>query len=342
MFGHLPRPRRARPPPRLLGSGPVQRHDGAGDVPRMQMRPGDVGQVGRPDDPYAQVGHPAAGRREIRDLEYRHVSPVTAAPVEVPAGGRVRLSGRHHLHERVACREHRVGQAELSHARIVKGRRPAEGHAQLASHLAAVARHKRHLPQPRSAQHIPTIERALDDPRGAVSDLPVGGASMIEAERVALRRRYAQERDKRLRPDGNDQYLELKGQFSRLLEDPYTPRTERHPRHDHVTVAFVGGGFAGLVTGARLREAGVADVRIVEKGGGFGGTWYWNRYPGAQCDVESYIYLPLLEETGYVPTEKYVHAPEILEHCDRIADHFGLREGACLSTEVKGMEWDAA
>ena len=91
---------------------------------------------------------------------------------------------------------------------------------------------------------------------------------MIEAERVALRRRYAQERDKRLRPDGNDQYLELKGQFSQLLEDPYTPRTERDPRRDHVTVAFIGGGFAGLVTGARLREAGVADVRIVEKGGG--------------------------------------------------------------------------
>ena len=83
---------------------------------------------------------------------------------------------------------------------------------------------------------------------------------------------------------------------------------------DHVTFAFVGGGFAGLVTGARLVEAGVTDVRIVEKGGGFGGTWYWNRYPGAQCDIESsMIYLPLLEETGYMPSEKYAHAPEILE-----------------------------
>ena len=117
---------------------------------------------------------------------------------------------------------------------------------------------------------------------------------MIEAERVALRRRYARERDKRLRPDGNDQYLELKGQFSQLLEDPYTPRTERDPRRDHVTVAFVGGGFAGLVTGARLREAGLRDVRIVEKGGGFGGTWYWNRFPGAQCDTSAMIYMPLL------------------------------------------------
>jgi hypothetical protein len=84
---------------------------------------------------------------------------------------------------------------------------------------------------------------------------------MIEAERLALRRRYAQERDKRLRPDANDQYLEFTGQFRRLLDDPYAPRTERDPKRDHVTVAFVGGGFAGLVTGARLREAGVVGGR---------------------------------------------------------------------------------
>jgi len=109
---------------------------------------------------------------------------------------------------------------------------------------------------------------------------------VIEAERVALRRRYAEERDKRLRLDGNDQYLELKGPFSRMLDDPYTPQSGRDPKRDHVTVAFVGGGFAGLVTGARLKKAGIGDVRIVEKGGGFGGTWYWNRYPGAQCDTE--------------------------------------------------------
>ncbi len=81
-------------------------------------------------------------------------------------------------------------------------------------------------------------------------------------------------------------------------------------------------------------------MRIIEKGGDFGGTWYWNRYPGAQCDVESYVYLPLLEETAYVPTEKYAHAPEILEHCRRIATHFDLYSNACLSTEVTGIEWD--
>src|SRR5215510_13694520 len=91
----------------------------------------------------------------------------------------------------------------------------------------------------------------------------------------AQRERYARERAKRLRPDGNDQYLQLTGRFRHLLDDPYTERIDRDAKRDHVTVAFVGGGFAGLVTGARLKEAGINDVRIVEKGGGFGGTWYW-------------------------------------------------------------------
>ena len=163
---------------------------------------------------------------------------------------------------------------------------------------------------------------------------------MTEVEIQTLRRKYAEERAKRLRPDGNDQYLELHGQFEDLLQDPYTERVEREPKRDHVTVAFVGGGFAGLVTGARLKEAGIDDVRIVEKGGDFGGTWYWNRYPGAQCDTASMIYLPLLEETGHMPTEQYVHAPEILEHCHRIAKQYGLYENALFHTRVTGLEWD--
>ncbi|HEX9030408.1 MAG TPA: NAD(P)/FAD-dependent oxidoreductase [Streptosporangiaceae bacterium] len=156
----------------------------------------------------------------------------------------------------------------------------------------------------------------------------------------ALRHRYAQERAKRLRPDGNDQYLELKGALAHLRQDPYASRVEREARHDHVTVTFVGGGFAGLVTGARLREIGIPDVRIVEKAGGFGGTWYWNRYPGAQCDTASLIYLPLLEETGYMPSERYAHAPEILAHCDRIATRYGLHDQALFHTEVTDLEWD--
>ncbi len=161
-------------------------------------------------------------------------------------------------------------------------------------------------------------------------------------DKEALRRKYREERDKRLRPDGNDQYIRLAGQFGRYLDDPYTPWTEREPKTDHVTVAFIGGGFAGLVTGARLKEAGVDDVRILDKAGGFGGTWYWNRYPGAQCDTASFVYMPLLEETGYLPTEKYAHGPEILEHCQRIGKHFGLYDNALFHTEVKDLEWDEA
>jgi cyclohexanone monooxygenase len=157
----------------------------------------------------------------------------------------------------------------------------------------------------------------------------------------ALRRRYREERDKRIRPDGNDQYLRLADEFAHYRDDPHTPWTERPPHTDHRTVVCVGGGFAGLVTAARLREAGV-DVRIVETGGDFGGTWYWNRYPGAQCDTASMVYMPLLEETGHMPTEKYVHGPEILAHCQRIGKQFGLYDDALFHTEVTGLAWDGA
>jgi len=161
-------------------------------------------------------------------------------------------------------------------------------------------------------------------------------------DKDAIRRRYLEERDKRLRPDGNDQYLRLEGHLAHYLDDPYTPVTPRDPLTDHVTFTFIGGGFAGLVTGARLVEAGIRDVRIIEKGGDFGGTWYWNRYPGAQCDTASLIYLPLLEETGHMPSEKYAHAPEILAHCQRIGQHYGLYDHALFHTEVKALHWDEA
>jgi cation diffusion facilitator CzcD-associated flavoprotein CzcO len=161
-------------------------------------------------------------------------------------------------------------------------------------------------------------------------------------DKKALLAKYIAERDKRLRADGNGQYLEIKGQLTHYLDDPYTAFVERAPKTDHVTFAFIGGGFAGLVTGARLVEQGVTDVRIIEKGGDFGGTWYWNRYPGAQCDTASMIYMPLLEETGHMPTEKYAHAPEILEQCQRIGKQYGLYDNALFHTEVKNLTWDEA
>ena len=118
----------------------------------------------------------------------------------------------------------------------------------------------------------------------------------------ALRERYRLERDRRLRSEGNQQYINI-AEFEQYLEDPYAAPIERAPLSDQVEVALIGGGFAGLLTGARLREYGFTDIRIVEKANDFGGTWYWNRYPGAACDTEAYIYMPLLEETGYIPTK---------------------------------------
>ena len=162
----------------------------------------------------------------------------------------------------------------------------------------------------------------------------------------ALRERYRHERDKRLRVDGNDQYQDMAGRFAHFLDDPYIEPVDRDPLHDEVDVVVIGGGFGGLLAGARLRQAGIANdrghrIRVVEKGGDFGGTWYWNRYPGAMCDVESYIYLPLLEELNYVPKQKYTEAAEILAHSRAIGEHFDLYRDACFQTEVTELRWDA-
>ena len=158
---------------------------------------------------------------------------------------------------------------------------------------------------------------------------------------AALRERYRVERDKRLRDDGNDQYVEMTGSFAHYLDDPYiVGKTNREPITDEVDVVLIGGGFGGLQAGARLRDAGIKDIKIIEKGGAFGGTWYWNRYPGAQCDIEAYCYLPLLEELNYVPKEKYAYAREILDHSEAIGQHFDLHDCALFQTEVTELRWD--
>ncbi|OYN79262.1 flavin-containing monooxygenase [Mycolicibacterium sphagni] len=157
----------------------------------------------------------------------------------------------------------------------------------------------------------------------------------------ALRARYAHEREIRLRPDGIAQYVEVAGDFAGFARDPWSGEpADREPLTDEVDVAIVGAGFGGLLTGARLRELGVDGIRLIDKAADVGGTWYWNRYPGIACDVESYVYLPLLEETGYVPTEKYAKGPEIFAHCQRIAEHYDLYRDACLHTDVRQIRWD--
>ena len=157
----------------------------------------------------------------------------------------------------------------------------------------------------------------------------------------ALAKKYRIERDKRLRQDGNDQYQEISGEFSYFAEDPYINKElERDPFEDEVEVLIVGGGFGGMLAAVRLREAGIDNFRIIEKGGNFGGTWYWNRYPGASCDIESYIYFPLLEETGFIPKKKYTDAAETLEYCHIICEKYQLYDNACLQTEVTSTVWD--
>jgi len=166
-------------------------------------------------------------------------------------------------------------------------------------------------------------------------------AAELAFDPAALRRKYREERDKRLREDGNDQYIEVKGEFSHFLDDPYAePGFERAPLHDEVEVLVIGGGFGGLLAGARLRQAGVENLRIVDPASDFGGTWYWNRYPGIACDIESYTYLPLLEEVGYMPKEKYSFGGEILAHSQAIARKFDLYRDACFQTRVEELRWD--
>ncbi|MFI9536631.1 flavin-containing monooxygenase [Nocardia fusca] len=162
-----------------------------------------------------------------------------------------------------------------------------------------------------------------------------------EIDHAALRAKYLAERDKRLRPEGQKQYVVTEDGFTDFFEgDPYTPVTPRDPLTEEIDVAVLGGGWAGLTAGTRLTQAGVEDFRIIELAGDFGGAWYWNRYPGIQCDSDAYCYLPLLEETGYIPTQKYAYGDECFEHAQRIGKHFGLYEKAIFSTMVKSLEWD--
>jgi cyclohexanone monooxygenase len=163
----------------------------------------------------------------------------------------------------------------------------------------------------------------------------------LDFDPATLKTKYLAERDKRLRTDANDQYVEVTAEFSQYVDDPYvTPGFTREPLLDRVEMAVIGGGFGGLLMAARMKEAGFDDIRVIEKAGDFGGTWYWNRYPGAMCDVESYCYLPLLEELNYIPEHKYSFAPEILEHSRRIARNYDLYDNACLQTSITNLSWD--
>lgn len=159
----------------------------------------------------------------------------------------------------------------------------------------------------------------------------------------ALRERYRQERERRVRSDNQYQYSRTRTRETSSEADevdPYTPVAPRAPVSEDLDVAVLGGGFTGILAAVSLRKAGVSNFRNLEQAGDFGGVWYWNRYPGIQCDNDAYCYLPLLEETGYIPKRRFADGAEIYQHCQRIARHFELYEGALFHTRITALNWD--
>ncbi|MET0390421.1 MAG: NAD(P)/FAD-dependent oxidoreductase, partial [Polyangiales bacterium] len=139
----------------------------------------------------------------------------------------------------------------------------------------------------------------------------------------------------------NDQYVELGAAFAAFDQDPFgEPGFSRAPVVEETDVVIIGAGFGGMLTAAHLHKHGLVNYRIIDRAADFGGTWYWNRYPGCMCDVESYCYLPLLEETGYMPKHKYAHASEIFAYCQLLGRHFEMYPKALFQTETRDVVWD--
>lgn len=168
----------------------------------------------------------------------------------------------------------------------------------------------------------------------------MGAETISDVNIEQLRAKYAHERERRIRPDGLKQYQSARGEFGYYAKDPYTERVERQPASDTVDALVIGAGFGGLLTGAFLRDAGLSSIRLMDEAGDVGGTWYWNRYPGIRCDIESHVYMPLLEELGYVPSERYATGEEIRQHTINIAKHYNLYQHALFHTRATGLTWD--
>ncbi len=165
---------------------------------------------------------------------------------------------------------------------------------------------------------------------------PPPPGAVFNAEEQARYREFKEARR------GAADYIAMEGEFARYLEDVYSePPVPREALSDECEVLVVGAGFAGLLLWHKLSQAGFEDVRFCEKGGDVGGTWYWNRYPGIACDVESYSYLPLLEEMGYFPSMKFASGFEIMEYCQAMAEKFGFYDHCLFHTTVERTEWDA-
>ena len=166
---------------------------------------------------------------------------------------------------------------------------------------------------------------------------PAPAGAVFNAEEQAKYRSFKEQRS------GAADYMAMEGEFSKYLEDVYSaPPIPREALTDSCQILVIGAGFGGLLLWYKLRKAGYRDVRFCEKGGDVGGTWYWNRYPGIACDVESYSYLPLLEEMGYYPTMKFASGFEILEYCQSMAERYEFYDRCLFHTTVQRTEWDEA
>jgi len=190
-------------------------------------------------------------------------------------------------------------------------------------------------------------------PAGPVPGLDIINPSIANASKTPeVTEKYQQERTKRLRPEGNSQFVELTtvSKLTNSRNDPWLEIDAENgnligsnnsaPKHSKYLI--IGAGFGGLLFAVRLLQAGIniEDLWIVDSAGGYGGTWYWNRYPGLMCDVESYIYMPLLEEMGYMPKHKYAYGPELREYAEKIAAKWKLRKNTLFRTETSTMAWD--
>ena len=166
------------------------------------------------------------------------------------------------------------------------------------------------LSSPLCRQHLKITE---------VSNATVASQSWADesapgVDELQLEKRYGEERAKRLRDDGSSQYVDISisEKFASFLEDPWVDGANiKHAEtmfpDNRCQLLILGAGWGGLLYAIRMVQAGLRpqDIRIVDSASGFGGTWYWSRYPGLTCDIESYCYLPLLEETGYIPKHRY-------------------------------------
>ena len=174
-----------------------------------------------------------------------------------------------------------------------------------------------------------------------INEKSPGLPSAAEISIPAMKERYRLERDRRMRKEGQSQYVKPVDDFADAYEaDPYTPVTPRDPVSEDVGIAILGGGWSGIMAGVGLRKAGISDFRTIDHAGDFGGVWYWNRYPGLQCDNDAYCYLPLLDETGFMPSKKFTDGFEIREYAQSIARRYKLYDNALFHTLVNALRWD--